>query len=127
MIFSKEELSEIFKTKVEKNIDDICVDSREAKPGDLFIALKGENVDGHDFVRSAFENGASLALIQRKDCGYEKDLIKVDSTYEGLLNLAKYNVAKTNAKYIGVTGSIGKTTTKNLIHHLIRFFLNYLI
>ena len=119
MIFSKEELSEIFKTKIEKDVNDICIDSREAKPGDLFIALKGDNVDGHNFVKSAFENGATLALVQHKNCGYEKNLINVDSTYQGLLDLAKCNVARTNAKYVGVTGSIGKTTTKNLIYHLL--------
>ena len=118
MIFSKEELSEIFKAKVEKDIDDICIDSREAKSGDLFIALKGENVDGHDFVKSAFENGVALSLIQRENCRCEENLIKVDSTYQGLLDLANYNVARTNAKYVGVTGSIGKTTTKNLIYIL---------
>lgn len=119
MIFSKEELSEIFKTRIEKDVDDICIDSREAKSRDLFIALKGENVDGHGFVKSAFENGATLALVQREICNCSKNLVKVDSTYNGLLDLAKYNVARTNAKYIGVTGSIGKTTTKNLIYHLL--------
>ena len=122
MIFSKEELSEIFKTKVEKDVDDICIDSRKAKSGDLFIALKGENVDGHDFVRSAFENGAALSMVQCESSNYyerEENLIKINSTYQGLQDLAKYNVARTNAKYIGVTGSIGKTTTKNLIYHLL--------
>ncbi len=125
MIFSKKELSEIFNQKIEKNINDICIDSREAKPGDLFIALEGENVDGHNFVKSAFENGASLSLVQREIYDCTEDLIKVDSTYQGLLDLAKYTVSQTNAKYIGVTGSIGKTTTKNLIHHLLsKFFPN---
>jgi len=125
MIFSKEELSEIFKTKVEKSVNDICIDSREAKPGDLFIALKGENVDGHDFVKSALEHGATLSLVQQWNCECDENLIKVNSTYQGLLDLAKYNVAKANARYIGVTGSIGKTTTKNLIYHLLsKFFPN---
>ena len=128
MIFSKEELSEIFKTKVENDVDDICIDSREAKSGDLFIALKGENVDGHDFVKSAFENGAALSLVQHNVENYNhysKNLIEVDSTYKGLLDLAKYNVAHANVNYIGVTGSIGKTTTKNLIYHLLsKFFPN---
>lgn len=125
MIFRKEELSEIFKTEVLKDVYDICIDSREAKSGDLFIALGGENVDGHAFVKSAFENGATLSLVQHdiENCDCDKDLIKVGSTYQGLLGLARYNVERTNAKYIGVTGSIGKTTTKNLIYHLLSQFI----
>ncbi len=116
MIFSKEELSEIFNQHVSCDINDICLNSKEAKRGDLFIALKGEKVDGHNFVEQALSNGASLALVEQGN--FDKS-IKVESSYEGLVKLAEYNVSKTNAKYVGVTGSIGKTTTKNMIHHIL--------
>lgn len=116
MIFSKEELSNIFTQKVQVDIEDICLNSNEAKKGNLFIALKGEKVDGHDFVEQAFANGASLVMIEYGDFA---NSIKVSSCYEELINLAKYNISHAKAKYIGVTGSVGKTTTKNMIHHLL--------
>ncbi|MCR5224800.1 MAG: UDP-N-acetylmuramoyl-tripeptide--D-alanyl-D-alanine ligase, partial [Alphaproteobacteria bacterium] len=116
MIFLKEELSEIFNQRVPCDIDDICTNSKEAKHGDLFVALKGEKVDGHNFVEQALSNGASLALVEQGN--FDKS-IKVESSYDGLVKLAKYNVRKTDAKYVCVTGSIGKTTTKNMIHHIL--------
>ncbi|MDR0581023.1 MAG: UDP-N-acetylmuramoyl-tripeptide--D-alanyl-D-alanine ligase [Holosporaceae bacterium] len=120
MIFSKQELSEIFKQAVTKDVDDICINSNDAKEKDLFIALKGEQTDGHDFIRHALNNGAVLA-ISEKNIEREKpgSVIKVHSSLEALRKLAKYNVAKSNARYVGVTGSVGKTLTKNLIYHVL--------
>ena len=122
-----EEILKVLNAKTDVNFlkehhvfENICVDSREAKSGDLFVALHGENVDGHKFVKSALQNGASIALVDQdvEDVDQSK-LIKVQSTLQGLVDLAKYNVNQTKALYLGVTGSIGKTTTKNLIHHLL--------
>ncbi|MDR0968360.1 MAG: UDP-N-acetylmuramoyl-tripeptide--D-alanyl-D-alanine ligase [Holosporaceae bacterium] len=117
-MFSKEELSEIFGQTVSENADDICIDSRSVKKGDVFVAVKGEQYDGHDFIKQAVNDGAAFAISERNVQGIDSDrIIKVDSSFEALNKLAKYNVAKTAAKYVGITGSVGKTTTKQLIYH----------
>lgn len=119
-IFSKQELSEIFNQDIKCDISDICINSKEAKNNYLFIALKGETVDAHDFVREALNNGASLAVVERKiDNISDENLILVDSSYDALLNLARYNLKHVNAKYICITGSVGKTTTKDMLYHIL--------
>ncbi|MDR1236041.1 MAG: UDP-N-acetylmuramoyl-tripeptide--D-alanyl-D-alanine ligase [Holosporaceae bacterium] len=117
MIFSKTELSDIFGQAISENINDICINSNDAKPGDLFIALKGEKSDGHNFIDQALNNGAALAISEKY---IESDkIINVKSTKDALIKLAKYNIAKCSATYVGVTGSVGKTTTKSLIYHIL--------
>ena len=91
----------------------ICTDTRKIEKGCVFVALVGANFDGHDFVKTAIENGAIAAIterqIERLPC------IVVDSTRKALLDLAKYYRKKFAPVLIGVTGSVGKTTTKEMI------------
>ncbi|GHT93453.1 UDP-N-acetylmuramoyl-tripeptide--D-alanyl-D-alanine ligase [Alphaproteobacteria bacterium] len=117
-VFSREQLSSIFNQDIRYGICDICVNSKNAKDGDLFIALEGENTDGHNFIKDALSNGAVLAVSQR-DIEPANRIVMVESSYEALLKLAKYNLSRTNAQYIGVTGSVGKTTTRDMIYHLL--------
>lgn len=119
--FSAKDLSEIFQQSIAYGVCDISTDSREVKNGDLFVAINGENVDGHDFVKQALNNGASVALVEHDLPNVDSTrLIKVKSTLEALNTLAKYNLSRCNAKIIGVTGSVGKTTTRTLIYHLLK-------
>ncbi len=112
---------------------EVVIDSRQVKPGVLFVALPGENVDGHDFVQAAFEAGATAALVD-KDLGLsveEIDLrkpkavalhevgegpysVRVDSALEALQQAAKSWRAEHDVRVIGITGSVGKSTTKEL-------------
>ena len=88
-------------------------DSRVIKTGEVFVAIKGNRVDGHDFAKQAVEKGA-FAVIVEKDVGLDNQLI-VPNTIEFLNELASKIVEKSNAKIIGITGSNGKTTTKEIV------------
>lgn len=99
--------------------DGICsisIDSREIGPDALFVAIKGDVHDGHDFVRTAIANGAVAALVsQEKAVDLGDKLIIVPDALEGLVNLARASRKRSHARIVGVTGSVGKTTTKEAI------------
>lgn len=97
-------------------IEYISTDSRDIKDNTLFIALSGEKFDGHDFIESAYFKGVRSFIIQ-KDIDFNKDdvtIIKVKNTMYALGDIAKYYRNRFNVKVIGVTGSVGKTSTKDI-------------
>jgi UDP-N-acetylmuramoyl-tripeptide--D-alanyl-D-alanine ligase len=114
-------------------ISEAAVDSRQVIPGGLFVALPGENQDGHEFIRDAFSRGANIAIIQRD---VSKDLkqidlrkqgtklslpleppycLRVDDSLNALQKIAGFWRSKQDIRVIGITGSVGKSTTKELI------------
>ena len=95
----------------------VVVDSRSVAPGAVFVALKGEKHDGHDFLSSAFDQGAAAALVERlPDESETWPLIVVPSTANALADMARYALERhSNLKVVGITGSLGKTTTKEVV------------
>jgi UDP-N-acetylmuramoyl-tripeptide--D-alanyl-D-alanine ligase len=95
----------------------LSIDTRTLKPGDLFVALKGESRDGHDFVRAALEAKASAAMVSHVPDGVAGNapLLMVAHTQRALEDLARAARARTNAKIVAITGSAGKTTTKEIL------------
>ncbi|HTT98100.1 MAG TPA: UDP-N-acetylmuramoyl-tripeptide--D-alanyl-D-alanine ligase [Rhizomicrobium sp.] len=93
----------------------LSIDTRTLREGDLFVALKGDSRDGHDFVRAAFEAKAGAALVSRQPEGASGAMLVVANTQRGLEDLAVAARARSNAKIVGVTGSAGKTTTKEIL------------
>ncbi len=95
----------------------VSIDSRTIKPGNLYIAIKGERFDGHKFVKDAFEKGAKLAVVSEGAVGAwsGKNIIVVKDTVTALQQLAHYHRRRfKNLKVVAVTGSNGKTTVKEL-------------
>ncbi len=90
----------------------VAFDSREIVPGDLFVAMKGAQSDGHDFVERAFAAGAAGVLVERP---VEGPHVLVDDSAEALSRLGMESRRRTHAKVIGVTGSAGKTSTKEAL------------
>jgi len=97
-------------------IKSISTDSRKVKKGDLFIALEGENFDGHDFIGSAVEKGAAAVIAHKPVPGeLAVPVITVADTGQALLDLAELYRQKFSQPVIAVTGSVGKTSTKDMI------------
>ena len=94
----------------------VSIDTRALRPGDLFVALKDVR-DGHDFVAQALEKGAAAALVSRIPDGVAPDapLLVVPDVLQGLEALGRAARARTGARVIGVTGSVGKTSTKEML------------
>jgi UDP-N-acetylmuramoyl-tripeptide--D-alanyl-D-alanine ligase len=103
-----------------RTINSVSIDSRVVKQGGVFFAIKGVNHDGHDFVNQAFENGAACAVVQRRiDFAADKTVLLVDDTIKALGELAQFIRSNSSCKVIAVTGSVGKTTTKNMLCHVL--------
>ncbi len=115
-------------------ITEAAIDSRQVIPGSLFVAIPGEHVDGHDFLAEAFKNGASFALIQKDldvsirtldlrtsiSADSALDLttpicLRVENTVSALQQIARFWRRKLDIRVIGITGSVGKSTTKEMI------------
>ena len=107
------------KLKTKKGFSQIKIDSRNVKKGDIFVAIKGKNKDGHAFVQSAFHNGAVYAVITKK-IGTKKKIIKVNNALSFLNSFANAKRNLINAKIIAITGSSGKTTLKTLLSKVLK-------
>lgn len=92
---------------------EVCIDSRLCKPGCIYVAIKGENFDGHDFTASAFANGASAAIIHHK-VDADGPMLMVEDTHKALMQLAHWYRNTYDIPVVGLTGSVGKTTTKEM-------------
>ena len=119
-------------------ITEAAVDSRLAIPGGLFVALPGERLDGHDFVVDAFQRGASFALIQHKisadyqtislqagqEISFPSDMnapicLLVENTLSALQQIARFWRRKLDLNVVGITGSVGKSTTKEVVFEVL--------
>jgi len=120
-------------------ITEAFIDSRKAIPGSLFIALKGEKTDGHNYIESAFASGARLALIQQdlspkfraidlrnQNENLDKSIpetpfcILVDDSLKALQNIARWWRRQLELRVVGITGSVGKSSTKEILTEVLR-------
>ncbi|HEX3024900.1 MAG TPA: UDP-N-acetylmuramoyl-tripeptide--D-alanyl-D-alanine ligase [Chitinophagaceae bacterium] len=106
-----EELYRIYKT-----YPSVKTDTRKLKQGDIFFALKGPNFNGNLFAVQALQQGAAYSVIDEDINADDERLIKVDDALETLQQLAKHHRRQLNIPFIAITGSNGKTTTKELVH-----------
>lgn len=104
------------KTGAQWSAKGVSIDSRSVQKDDLFFAIQGENGDGHHYVVNAMENGACAVVVSKKVEGVADDKqILVKDTFTALQDLGKASRLRTSATIVGITGSVGKTGTKELL------------
>ena len=102
-------------------VSGLSIDTRSLRPGDLFVALKAAR-DGHDFVAQAFAAGAAAALVSRIPEGVTGPCLLVDDVLAALTALGAAGRARARGRVIGVTGSVGKTSTKEMLREMLAEF-----
>lgn len=107
---------------IEMSLNAVCVDTRLLEPGDLFFALPGSHVDGHSFLEQAAALGAGAFVVEENYNGptYEVPVIRVPNVLAALQTLAKKVLARSHSQVVAVTGSLGKTTTKEFLATLMK-------
>lgn len=111
----------------EFEISEIVTDSRKTGANMLFVPISGENNDGHDFIGNSFENGADVVITHKdipKVAG--KNIIRVEDTRIALGDIARYYKEKYNLPTVAITGSVGKTTTKDMVSAVLTMKYNTL-
>lgn len=99
----------------DREVQGIVTDSRKAEPGFLFVPIKGARVDAHDFIDSVMANGA-LCTLTEKDIGKKSfPYIKVHSSLQAVKDIAEFYLKQLDIPVVGITGSVGKTSTKEMI------------
>lgn len=96
-------------------VTDITTDSRKVTEGSLFVAIPGERVDGHDYIPKAVAAGASAVITEKKPEGGEFPYIQVNSSLQAVKDIAEYYLAGLKIPVIGIAGSVGKTSTKEMV------------
>jgi len=119
--FSIKDLAEIIKASpagdIAGSITGVSTDSRTVKPGDCFFAVVGDNFDGHDYVGQAIAKGAVCAVVS-KDVT-DAPILKVTDTINALGDFARHYRQQAGYKVIAITGSVGKTTTRQIAYHVL--------
>jgi len=100
---------------LEKCVEGIAIDSRKIEAGWLFAATVGERVDGHSFIESCYEKGALCCLGEKAPVCENQSYIQVVSTFQALKDIAEYYRSTLKIPVVGITGSVGKTSTKEMI------------
>ena len=101
-------------------IDRISTNSMEMGPNTLFVPIIGERVDAHVFIPSALESGGACLTQEHDEASGDAPYIKVPDTLKAMQQIAAYYRNKMSLPIIGVTGSVGKTTTREMIAHVLR-------
>ncbi len=96
-------------------INGVTMDSRKVEKGNLFAAIKGERVDGHDFIDDVFTKGAAAVICEKLPENPKGACILVNNTVKALQDLAEYYRKSLSIKVVGITGSVGKTSTKEIV------------
>lgn len=102
--------------------ENFCKDSREVKNGDTYLGIKGENTNGSIYYKQALENGAKVLILQDIEIPEEiikkykdRTIILVEDVVKAIQDVARYKRENTNVKVVGITGSVGKTSTKDIV------------